>query len=428
MRALVYGMGVTGEAVARALVAHGVDVERADDQIEGDDLHLRPRDAALAALLDAVDMLVPSPGVPEHHPAIAEALRRDLPVVSELDLATDWDDRRRPVLAITGTQGKNTVTTMVTEMLNATGRKALAVGNTEVPFVAALDDDVEIFVVEASSFRLRFAERFAPQIATWLNLAPDHLDWHGTVDAYASAKARIWEHQAAKAVAIGNADDEIVMAALAPASARHLTFGASTGDYRVRGAQLVTAAGEPLVAVDELPRSLPHDVANGLAAAATTLEGGGAIDAVRSVLTTFKGLPHRVAFVAEADGIRWYDDSKATAPHATAAAVAGFEHVVLIAGGRNKGLDLSALADTADRVRAVVAIGESARDVAAAFASRVPVTEAGSMDEAVAAARRAAKAGDAVLLSPGCASFDWYRSYAERGDDFVRAVRELVGS
>ena len=173
---------------------------------------------------------------------------------------------------------------------------------------------------------------------------------------------------------------------------------------------------------------MPHDIANALAAAATALEGGGSIDPVRSVLRTFEGLPHRVSFVAEADGIRWYDDSKATAPHATAAAVAGFDHVVLIAGGRNKGLDLSALADSADRVRAVVAIGESAGDVAAAFASRVPVIEARSMDEAVAAARRAARAGDAVLLSPGCASFDWYRNYKERGDDFVRAVRELVGS
>ena len=428
MRALVYGMGITGEAVSLALAARGVDVERADDELSGDGVRLRPRDGELSALLDSVDMLVPSPGVPGGHPAIAEALRRGLPVVSELDLATDWDDRHRPVLAITGTDGKTTVTTMVSDMLMASGHKALAVGNTDVPFVAALDDDVDVFVVEASSFRLRFTERFAPQVATWLNLAPDHLDWHGTVEAYAAAKARIYEHQSADATAIGNADDPVVMSALARAPARHVTFGAAAGDYAVRNGDLVTAAGEALVSVDELRRALPHDVANALAAAATALDGGGSIDAVRSVLRTFEGLPHRVTFVAEADGIRWYDDSKATAPHATAAAVAGFDHVVLIAGGRNKGLDLSALADSADRVRAVVAIGESAGDVAAAFASRVPVTEAGSMDEAVAAARRAARAGDAVLLSPGCASFDWYRSYKERGDDFVRAVHELVGS
>ncbi len=198
-----------------------------------------------------------------------------------------------------------------------------------------------MFVVEASSFRLRFAERFAPDVATWLNLAPDHLDWHATVADYAAAKARIYEHQRADDTAIGNADDAVVMAALATARAKHVTFGAESGDYRVRGGTLVTPAGDQVIAVDQLPRALPHDVANALAATATALEGGATLEGIRSVLTSFRGLPHRVAFVAEADGIRWYDDSKATAPHATAAAVAGFEHVVLIAGGRNKGLDLA---------------------------------------------------------------------------------------
>ncbi|HMK12798.1 MAG TPA: UDP-N-acetylmuramoyl-L-alanine--D-glutamate ligase [Acidimicrobiales bacterium] len=419
MRALVYGMGVTGHAVADALAAHDVEVVRADDD--------PARGDGTVVSLDTIDFLVPSPGVPEHHPVIAEALHRGIPVVSELDLAMYWDVGQRPVVAITGTDGKTTVTTMVTEMLLASGRTALAVGNTEVPFVAALDEPVEVFVVEASSFRLRFADRFRPHVATWLNLAPDHLDWHGSVEGYAAAKARVFEHQTAADVAVGNADDPVVMAALEHAPARHVTFG-TRGDHRVRDGELVTPSGEAVVAVGDLPRALPHDIANSLAATATALEAGASIDGVRGVLTTFTGLPHRVSFVAEADGIRWYDDSKATAPHATAAAVAGFDHVVLIAGGRNKGLDLGALADNADRLRAVVAIGESARDVAAAFASRVPVTEAGSMDEAVAAARRAARAGDAVLLSPGCASYDWYRSYAERGDDFVRAVRELVGS
>src|SRR5262249_2173381 len=153
MRALVYGMGVTGLAVADALERRGVDVVRADDKEQ----------PAGVAVLDTVDMLVPSPGVPEHHPVIVAALRRGMPVVSELDLATDWDTAHRPVAAITGTDGKTTVTTMVTEMLQASGRKALAVGNTDVPFVAALDADVEVFVVEASSFRLRWAERFAPR-------------------------------------------------------------------------------------------------------------------------------------------------------------------------------------------------------------------------------------------------------------------------
>jgi UDP-N-acetylmuramoylalanine--D-glutamate ligase len=435
MRALVYGLGVTGAAVADALVAHGHTTVLADDAPAVDGVHVRPRGADLDALLESVDALVPSPGVPEHHPAIVGALAHGLPIVSELDLATDWEAERlaggapsRPVLAITGTDGKTTVTTMVTDMMKASGRTALAVGNTDLPFVAALDDDVETFVVEASSFRLRFAERFSPRVATWLNLAPDHLDWHPSIEAYAAAKARIYEHQTADAVAVGNAEDEVVAAHLRGARARPVTFGAERGGYRVENGQLMTPTEGPLLSVSELARQLPHDVANALAASATALEGGATLDGVRDALRAFRGLPHRVAFVAEADGIRWYDDSKATAPHATVAAISGFERVVLIAGGRNKGLDLTALAEQAARVRAVVAIGESAGDVAAAFSGRAPVTEAGSMTEAVSTARRLAHRGDAVLLSPGCASFDWYRNYAERGDAFVRAVRELVGA
>jgi UDP-N-acetylmuramoylalanine--D-glutamate ligase len=195
MRVLVYGIGVTGEAVARALVAHGHSTLLADDEPGALDVHVRPRDSELDALLESVDALAPSPGVPEHHPAIVGAVAHGLPVLSELDLATDWEAERiahggapRQVLAITGTDGKTTVTTMVTEMLEASGGKALAVGNTEVPFVAALEEDVDTFVVEASSFRLRFAERFSPTVATWLNLAPDHLDWHPSLEAYAAAR------------------------------------------------------------------------------------------------------------------------------------------------------------------------------------------------------------------------------------------------
>jgi UDP-N-acetylmuramoylalanine--D-glutamate ligase len=180
--------------------------------------------------------------------------------------------------------------------------------------------------------------------------------------------------------------------------------------------------------VDELPRSQPHDVTNALAAAAAASEVGATVEGMRAALLGFEGLPHRLELVAAADGVRWYDDSKATNPHAAVVAVAGFESVVLIAGGRNKGLDLSARASaaTADRIRAVIAIGDAAGEVATAFADVRPVQEASSMDEAVRLAGEAALPGDAVLLSPGCASFDWYDSYAQRGDDFARAVRSLV--
>jgi UDP-N-acetylmuramoylalanine--D-glutamate ligase len=311
----------------------------------------------------------------------------------------------------------------------------VAVGNTEVPLVASLDDPtVDVFVVEASSFRLDHSRRFAPQVGTWLNFAPDHLDSHPDLAAYEAAKARIWRDQSPDQVAVGNADDPVVARHLAAAPARRVAFGLSAGapldaslDATVVDGVLVGPGGVELVRVDELPRRFPHDVANGLAAAATALSGGAAPEAVATVLRSFRGLPHRVALVGEAGGVRYYDDSKATTPHAAVAGVAGFDSVVMICGGRDKGLDLRDLTEAAGRVRAVVAIGEAADAVAAAFEGLRPVRRAGSMDEAVRLASELAVPGDAVVLSPGCASFDWYGSYGERGDDFARAAREVAG-
>jgi UDP-N-acetylmuramoylalanine--D-glutamate ligase len=306
--------------------------------------------------------------------------------------------------------------------------------------VAAIDDPAtDVFVVEASSFRLEHSQRFAPAVGTWLNFAPDHLDSHPNLASYEAAKARIWRDQSAEQVAVGNADDPVVARHLAAAPARHATFAlASDADFRLVGGAApggrLTGPGEgragpvEIARVEELRRALPHDIANGLAAAATALAGGASAEGVRRGLLDFRGLPHRVAPVGEAGGVRFYDDSKATTPHATATAVAGFESVVLIAGGRNKGLDLGVLAESAASIRAVVAIGEAAPEVVAAFDGVRPVTRAGSMDEAVRAAVDLARPGDAVLLSPGCASFDWYGSYGERGDDFARAVREATGA
>lgn len=435
---LVLGLGVTGRAVARALVARGEHVVAVDDHPTdagralageiGIELVEGPDERRLAALVAGVGAVLPSPGVPDHHPLFRLAAAAGATVLSEFDLAARWDDR--PQVAITGTNGKTTVTELTRSMLEASGLHAVAVGNTEVPLVAAIDDPaIDVFVVEASSFRLLHSASYAPAVATWLNLAPDHLDSHESLAAYTAAKARIWADQAPHQLAIGNADDPVVAAHLASAPARHATFGLSTdADNHLDGDRLVLADGATLATVSELHRALPHDIANALAAAASAVGGGGSIEGARRALLDFRGLPHRVALVGEAGGVRWYDDSKATAPHATRAAVRGFESVVLIAGGRNKGLDLRALAEESDRVRGVVAIGEAAAEVASAFDGLRPVREASSMDEAVAAAASLARPGDAVLLSPACASFDWYHSYAERGDDFVRAVREHLAA
>jgi UDP-N-acetylmuramoylalanine--D-glutamate ligase len=331
---------------------------------------------------------------------------------------------------VTGTNGKTTVTTLVTAMLRASGIVAIDAGNTEVPLVSAIDDPVpEVFVVEASSFRLAPLRRFRPTAAAWLNFAPDHLDVHLDLASYEAAKANLWARTEGDDLAVANADDPVVMAHV-PTGARVETFGLGRqADWYEDGGTLRGPGGQGVLAVADLPRTLPHDIANALAATATARGGGASLDGARAALTSFSGLPHRVTPVGEADGVSWFDDSKATAPHATVAAVSSFDSVVLIAGGRNKGLDLGSLADLVPRLRAVVAIGDAADEVAAVFEGRVPVVTAGSMGAAVAAAREAARPGDTVLLSPGCASFDWYGSYAERGDDFARAVRaELAGA
>jgi UDP-N-acetylmuramoylalanine--D-glutamate ligase len=445
-RFYLHGMGITNRAAARALLARSRTVVLGDD---GDPVRLQalaqdltdtgaeaphhvhaPDRAALDQILGQVDAVLPTPGLDERHPLFAAAEAAGVAVLSEFDLAGAWDDR--PVLAITGTNGKTTVTTLVDAMLDASGVRSAAVGNTEVPLVAALDDpETQVFVVEASSFRLGHSRRFRPQVGTWLNFAEDHLDVHRTLDDYRDAKARIWADQRSDDTAVVNADDPVV-AALAPSASdgpRVLRYGldAAVGslDYVVRDGVLQGPDGLELVAVDELWSPLPHDRSNALAAAATALAGGATVHGVRSALRSFRGLAHRVQLVAEVGGVRFYDDSKATAPHATRSAIGGFDAVVLIAGGRNKGLDLSVLGDDAPQVRAAVGIGEAAEQVVAAFADR-PTATATTMREAVRAAMDLASDGDVVLLSPACASFDWYGSYAERGEDFASEVRALT--
>ncbi|HVL02820.1 MAG TPA: UDP-N-acetylmuramoyl-L-alanine--D-glutamate ligase, partial [Acidimicrobiales bacterium] len=386
-----------------------------------------PDPVAVDAMVAGTDLVVPSPPVPPSHPAVRGAVAAGIPVWSEFELAARWSTLA--MVAVTGTNGKTTVTTLVEAMLTASGLRTVSAGNNDLPLVDALDPALDVVVVEASSFRLCFTERFRPRVATWLNHAEDHLDWHLSMDHYRAAKARVWAAQEPGDVAVANADDPVVMAATHGLRSRVVTFGLEEGSWRVEDGHLTMPDGDALLGVDELWRSLPHDRVNALAAAATALAAGASLDGVRKALREFRGLPHRVSLVAEHDGVRFYDDSKATDPHAAVTAIAGFHSVVLIAGGRNKGLDLGLLARETARLRGVVAVGEAAEEVMRVFAgSTVAVVRAGSMDAAVAAARDSARPGDVVLLSPGCASYDWYSSYAERGDDFARAVTESIGA
>jgi UDP-N-acetylmuramoylalanine--D-glutamate ligase len=432
--ALVIGLGVSGEAVIRHLRDRGARVRVVDDHPTEDTrlraqaldvpLHAAPDLGRLHDLVNEADVVVPSPGVPEDHPAIRLATVLKKPVRGEVELAARW--ARCPLVAITGTNGKTTVTELVAAMLAESGFKTIAAGNIGLPLSDAVRRDLDVVVAEVSSFQLRFTDAFRPAVAVWLNFAEDHLDWHPTLDAYAEAKARIWAHQTEHDVAVANADDPVVMRWATAARSRVVRFGLrEPAEYFVADGWLQGPLGG-LVAVADLPRALPHDLANGLAAAAAAEAAGAHPDAVAGALRRFRGLAHRVTLVAEAGGVRWYDDSKATNPHAALAAVSGFPSVVLVAGGRNKGMDLSPLAAAASHIRAVVAIGEAGPDVAAAFEGLRPVVRAASMTEAVEAAAGLAQPGDVVLLSPACASFDQYRSYAHRGEDFARSVRALL--
>ena len=434
--ALVIGLGVSGDAIARWLHGRGQRVVVVEDAptartrerasaLEGIEVREEPSDADVETLVRAADVVVPSPGVPEAHPALRWALESGTAVLSEVELASR--EISVPIVGVTGTNGKTTVTTLIAAMLVASGVRAVAAGNIGPPLVAVVGQDVDVVVAELSSFQLRFTERFRPRVGVWLNFAEDHRDWHPDARAYAAAKTRIWANQAGDDVAVANADDPVVMDAAASAPARVTTFGLGAADWRVDAEVLRTPVGEELARVDTLPRRLPHDLANALAAAAAAVEAGASLRGARAALGDFRPLPHRGTLVGEAGGVRWYDDSKATNPHAALAAIRGFPSVVLVAGGRNKALDLSVLAEAADHVRHVVAIGEAAAEVEAAFARSRPVTVASSMRAAVKAAEAAARPGDVVLLAPACASFDWYGSYAERGDDFAAEVHALSG-
>lgn len=437
--ALVFGFGITGRAVAEALTVHGVavvavdeyptDAIRAEAASMGVEIFESPSSQDLTRLVSGCDLVIPSPGIPETHPIFELAAACGKEVESEFDLADRWD--ARPIVAITGTDGKTTVTTLVTAMLLASGIRAVACGNTDTPLVEAIaDPDVEVFVVEASSFRLATTRWFQPSVAVWLNFAPDHLDAHASLASYEAAKASIWSHlDAETGVAVASATDPVVLANRNP-ELFTITFGGpgTNADATVVDGWLRLPDGTEILAIEDLPRGFPHDITNALAASVAAMAAGATIEGVRQTLLSFRGLHHRVELVGECNGIRWFDDSKATTPHAVATALAAFDSVVLIAGGRNKGLDLSVLANCVPPVRVVVAIGEAAEEIRSCFQDRCEVHVIHStIDDAVSLAATLATAGDVVLLSPGCASFDWFTSYSERGERFADAVRQLPG-
>jgi UDP-N-acetylmuramoylalanine--D-glutamate ligase len=437
---LVFGLAIAGQAVARELVRRGESVVLADDAVS--DLHQAfskqigmplvalTSSSEIQQVLNSVARVAPAPGIPEGHPVIVAARELGVEICSELEIAyryeRDAPSEPRPMVGITGTDGKTTTTMMTAAILESAGLRTMAVGNTDVPLISALNTDARAFAVECSSFRLAHTQQFRMCASAWLNFAPDHLDWHPNLSDYFEAKAKMWAHCVEGDVAVAPFDDLRIIEAAQASNARVVTFGIAGGDYHSFDGWLCGPMGR-IMPISEMGRSLPHDVSNALAATAVCLEAGLAnVADVASALQSFENAPHRIQFVGEKGGVRWFNDSKATSPHAVSVALNSFENIVLIAGGKNKGLDLSALAEQPSRMRAVVAIGDASDEVAHAFTGVCEIKRATSMQEAVNMADSFAQDGDVVLLSPGCTSYDWYANYGQRGEDFMKCVGKLL--
>ena len=437
---LVFGLAIAGQAVARELVRRRESVVLADDAVS--DLHQAfskqigmplvalTSSSEIQQVLNSVARVAPAPGIPEGHPVIVAARELGVEICSELEIAyryeRDAPSEPRPMVGITGTDGKTTTTMMTAAILESAGLRTMAVGNTDVPLISALNTDARAFAVECSSFRLAHTQQFRMCASAWLNFAPDHLDWHPNLSDYFEAKAKMWAHCVEGDVAVAPFDDLRIIEAAQASNARVVTFGIAGGDYHSFDGWLCGPMGR-IMPISEMGRSLPHDVSNALAATAVCLEAGLAnVADVAFALQSFENAPHRIQFVGEKGGVRWFNDSKATSPHAVSVALNSFENIVLIAGGKNKGLDLSALAEQPSRMRAVVAIGDASDEIAHAFTGVCEIKRATSMQEAVNMADSFAQDGDVVLLSPGCTSYDWYANYGQRGEDFMKCVGKLL--
>ena len=436
-RVLVIGLGVSGFSAAKALAEMEAKVRVTE---AGDGEAIRERADRLRRLgvevetgghdlerLDA-DLAVISPGIPPTASIAVAVAQEGVELWSEVELAYRLAECE--FLAVTGTNGKTTTTSLLATVLQEAGIPTAAAGNIGYPLIDAIAAVPAggAIALEVSSFQLVATERFRPRVAVLLNIAEDHTDWHGSFSAYKDAKARVIANQTADDVFLPNADDPFAMEVAATASSRVVPFSARSLPPQGIGIAEghIVWRDQQVMAVDELVLPGVSGAEDSIAAAGAALEYGIDRQAVARAVRAFQPLGHRMQVVASAGGITFIDDSKATNPHAALAALRGARDVVLIAGGRSKGIDLSPLRDAAASLIGVVALGEAREEIRSLFEGTVPVDVVDTMDEAVRAAAARSIAGGSVLLSPGCASLDMYESYAARGEDFARAVGELL--
>lgn len=439
LRVLVVGAARSGVAAAHLLAKRGARVtltdrkaqipEESDLRAAGVRLELGRHDLAS---FEAAALIVLSPGVPIDLPEIQHAKRCGVPVIGELELASRW--LRGPIVAITGTKGKSTTTTLVGRMLQAAGKRVMVGGNIGVPVSAQVDASTAdtVHVIEASSFQLETSDTFRPWIAALLNFSPDHLDRHPDEAAYAAAKQRIFANQRPDDWAVVNADSAEAVAMTKNVRARVVSYGvdAVQADVHVGGGfvwQRTSEGDIPLLPLAAVQLHGRHMLSNVVAATAISHLAGAAGDSLARALDGFHGLEHVMELVATKGGVRFVNDSKATNVDAAAKSIESFDKVVAIIGGKYKGGDFADLAEPLrTHGRGVVAIGEARPMVREALKDVVPVVEAATLPEAVRRAWELALPDGVVLLAPACSSFDMFADYAERGRQFKEEVRRLV--
>ena len=435
----IIGTGVTGLSVARFLVKQGQAFVLLDTRAQPPNLaqikkefpHVLVETGELKTeTLLLADEIIASPGVAVATPAIVEARAAGIPVVGDIELFVRY--ARAPIVAITGSNAKSTVTTLVGEMAAQAGLKVAVGGNLGTPALDLLRDDIELYVMELSSFQLETVSKLNAKVATILNISADHLDRYPSMQAYHAAKLRVY-FGAEKIVV--NRNDVLTHPPLAT-GVKPITFGGGAefnnfGVIQEQGEDYLAWQFQPLMPVSQLKIRGKHNVDNALAALALGQAAGLPLPAMVETLKTFAGLPHRCEWVTAIKGVEFFNDSKGTNIGATVAAIKGLARppakLVLIAGGDGKGANFAELAPAIDdQVRAVVLIGRDAPQIAAAIEGKSKIIFATSMTDAVNKSFEHAHAGDAVLLSPACASFDMFKNYVDRGQQFCAAVRELA--
>ena len=390
------------------------------------------------AAFEGANLIVVSPGVPLELPALVAMRARGVPIIGELELA--WRVMEADVIAITGTNGKTTTTTLTGELLRTQVRPVLVGGNIGTPLAEhALEFPGDgLVVAETSSFQLDTTDRFRPRVAAILNITPDHLDRHGTFERYVDAKARIFANQAPTDCVVLNADDPVTAGLGSRVRGRVIWFSRLTTLTNSHGVFIydgwivakLNGSTERICPVTEITLRGQHNVENVLAATACALWTGMSPSSIRRGIAAFRGVAHRIERVHDDRGVVYYNDSKGTNVDSTIKALESFtEPVILIAGGKGKGQDFGPLAEAArGRVRRAILIGQDRVRIRAALEPvGIPAEDAESMDDAVRRARDAAQVGDVVLLSPACASFDMFRNFEHRGDVFKSVVRALLG-